>query len=751
MSQTLPAYLDDYSTRLAALERAVARHADVQVKNMERLRTAPHPHTAAMCQALEALITGFPDAKIVALVEAEIAALGKRSRPEDLVVWIEGVGAVVVEIKSHMIGGIRRFENNIPVVVYQGAEHEDVFLVDQPRTFAFELRAQIELAFDKADLAPPALYWAGWLPRVSPEDIVARGQAVAGDKVWLSDMLSAEQIRARLPRMRTLTGTQGADRNGLELFMRLFGCTAGLRIFREPRAVQPGTLGYQIDLRTQELRRLTKEQEDLAFSPQLLRGPKVIRGVAGSGKTIVLANAVANLLIETRYQAQNNLFGEDGAPPVRALVLCYNRALVDHLQRLIAQTFDALKPESTWIFPHKQIEVRNIDRLFYWLYRKCGLGEYTPTDKDDEIAPFVQRFCEIILPHLEPYTHIFIDEGQDIQHAWYPLIRGLAQRDDHAGPSILLFYDDAQNVYGVRRPGTAGLPAWRELLGAEISPRGLRTIMRVGHRNTNEILSFSFNILLGAFAQHDPQMAGFADLASYVEEMIPDDPQLNHPNAGRACVERLGERRYQINFSLRSGQWPTLHTYEEREAMFEALVGSLEHLTAQDGQQVDPRDILVMAPNKQTVWKLAECLRRRGLKVHVPIKQAWRADGENAFKNPADEPFFQDGTITVSTIKSAKGYGAHVCHLVAVDELCVGMGDGQDSQRDYEQLVRAEFHAGATRALLHLEVWGQPCPLMTEAQQVIDCLRETQRTEPTQDAVHASDATETAPVSTPAD
>lgn len=712
----MPEHLTDYTDALVALERDLARHPDAEIKNLTRLRVTPHPHTAAMCQALSALLTGFPQSKIVALVEAELAAKGKRSRPEDLVVWIEGLGALVLEIKSHTIGGIRRFENNVPVVVYKGGEQEDVFLVDQPRAFAFELRSEIELTFDKAGLNPPALYWAGWLPHVTPQEVAARRQVVAEDKVWLSDMLNPATLLARLVKMRNLTGSTGTDRNGLALFLDLFGCTAGLRSVRHPRPVQPGTLGYQVDLRSQELRRLTKEQEDLAFSPQLLRGPKVIRGVAGSGKTVVLANAVANLLIETKSQAENDLFG-GAAGQVKALVLCYNRALVDYIKSLVKQAFDALKPESRWIYPEAQVEVTNIDRFFYWRYRECQLGEYNPKYGDNK--PAIDRFCQIALPHLDLYSHIFIDEGQDIQHDWYPMIRGLAHSDPEVGPSIIIFYDDAQNIYGVRRPGTAGEPSWRELLGADVSRRGLKTVMRVGHRNTNEILSFSFNMLLGAFADRDPQMAGFADLAGYVEEKIPADPQINHPNAGRACVERLGERRFRINFAVRSGALPKIHAFERRAEMIETMAQSIQRLVAKDGEQVDPRDILVMTPNRNSLGQIADSLIRRGLKVHVPIKLYSSASDEN----PADQPFFQDGMITVSTIKSAKGFSAHICYLAAIEDL----GVVTEVDRDHEQKARAEFHVGATRASLLLEVWGQRCPLITEAEQVVAFLSEGQR------------------------
>ena len=43
---------------LASLERRLRNHSDAEVRNLERLRLQPHPHTAAMCRVLAAMHTG---------------------------------------------------------------------------------------------------------------------------------------------------------------------------------------------------------------------------------------------------------------------------------------------------------------------------------------------------------------------------------------------------------------------------------------------------------------------------------------------------------------------------------------------------------------------------------------------------------------------------------------------------------------------------------------------------------------------
>ncbi len=541
---------DECLTELAHLERALKHHPDAEVKNIERLDRLRNAHTAALCRAVRGLLEAFPDRKVVVLIEAEICNLGCQARPEDAVAWIEGVGVFVLEVKSHTIQGIRSFENNVPQVIYQGREEADVDLLEQPRDFAYKLKGELEKACDAADIEPPPLYFAGWLPNVAPEDIARSSVTVTPGKVWLSDMLQRETFLARLSCMKNLTAGTLASRESLTLFCNLFGCTSGLR--RDvPAVAKPfGSLGQLIDHRNLQLKKLTKEQEQLAFNPNLLVGPKVIRGVVGSGKTIVLANAVA----ETLLASYNRIFRPElldctpatHIPPV--LVLCFNRCLAPYLLGLIRECFDKRKPESDWRLPEGALKVINIDRYAYRLATRARV-EPDPDGPDETVRRLLEAGC----PERQKYAHVFIDEGQDIKLEWYPLIREVAATGSESGPSIIVFYDDAQNVYAVKRPGTGDAPPWKDLLGSVPNPRGLRTIMRVGHRNTNEILTFSYNLLLGAFADQNPQMAEFAGLAEYEKETIPDDASLDHPRAGKPCVERLDDRQYLVNFAISEG------------------------------------------------------------------------------------------------------------------------------------------------------------------------------------------------------
>jgi superfamily I DNA and RNA helicase len=75
---------------------------------------------------------------------------------------------------------------------------------------------------------------------------------------------------------------------------------------------------------------------------------------------------------------------------------------------------------------------------------------------------------------------VLIDEGHDFEPDWYKLI---VQMIDPSTNSLLVLYDDAQNINGSasRRKFT-----WKSL---GVQAQGRTTILKLNYRNTLEILS----------------------------------------------------------------------------------------------------------------------------------------------------------------------------------------------------------------------------------------------------------------------
>jgi len=204
------------------------------------------------------------------------------------------------------------------------------------------------------------------------------------------------------------------------------------------------------------LRVMDMQQEQLARS--LGEGHRVIHGVAGSGKTLILGFRCERL-----------------APALSkpVLVLCYNAALAAKLQSVIKQ---------------KQLDQKVSVRTFHgWCYDQLRLYNVVMPPKGDQ---FFEQLVESVIRGVDQgqipraqYGAVMIDEGHDFKPEWLKLV---TQMVDPETNSLLLLYDDAQSIYGGKTRRKFSFSS----LG--IQAQGRTTILRLNYRNTAEILGTAY-------------------------------------------------------------------------------------------------------------------------------------------------------------------------------------------------------------------------------------------------------------------
>ena len=229
-----------------------------------------------------------------------------------------------------------------------------------------------------------------------------------------------------------------------------------------PSSVVKKTLKH-VDSKTSEPARLFPdiikvmdlEQEALARSPG--DGHRVIHGVAGSGKTLILGYRCVHLA---------NTY----IKPV--LVLCFNVALAAKLREII-QIND--------------LSDRVLVRHFHdW----CGdqLRTYH-VDKPVAGKNYVKELVQTVINATDSgripraqYGPVMIDEGHDFEPDWLRLIVSMIDPDTN---SLLLLYDDAQSIYTKRSLGFS-------LSSVGVQAVGRTKILRINYRNTDEILNYAY-------------------------------------------------------------------------------------------------------------------------------------------------------------------------------------------------------------------------------------------------------------------
>ena len=205
------------------------------------------------------------------------------------------------------------------------------------------------------------------------------------------------------------------------------------------------------------MRVMDLQQEQLARS--LGDGHRVIHGVAGSGKTMVLG-----------YRAEYLARAHAAGKPV--LVLCYNEPLAVKLAATMAAK--GLSERVHCVHFHKWARAQLV-----------AYGQSLPANNQSQDAFFADMVQRVITGvdrgHIPTgqYLAVLIDEGHDFAPEWLKLV---TQMVDPTTNSLLVLYDDAQSIYERGRKKNFSFKS------VGIQAQGRTTILKINYRNTRQIL-----------------------------------------------------------------------------------------------------------------------------------------------------------------------------------------------------------------------------------------------------------------------
>lgn len=198
-------------------------------------------------------------------------------------------------------------------------------------------------------------------------------------------------------------------------------------------------------------------------------GHRVIHGVAGSGKTMILVYRAEQLAAAAR-------------PDRPVLVLCFNRPL--------AQRIDAM------------LRLRGVDErvrvMTFHAWCSALVQQYqlqvpanlSGHDYYEALASVVERaVLETTQVPGGQYLALLVDEAHDFEEAW---LRIATRMVDPTTNSLLVLYDDAQSIYRKRQNKL-------NFSRIGIQAVGRTNILKLNYRNTAEILSVALDCARGLF------------------------------------------------------------------------------------------------------------------------------------------------------------------------------------------------------------------------------------------------------------
>lgn len=389
--------------------------------------------------------------------------LGEKTRNPDFIVFHPSRGLLVLEVKDWRLDNIREINRReVSLLTNQGLVTK-LNPLEQARQYMFYvtdlLQRDRQLVWPSGSLKGKPFFPYGHgvvLANITRADFdkTDMGEVIPAHLVICQDeMYPAVDAEAFQSRMWNMFPIKFAHKLSLPQIDRI-----RWHLFPQVRIPEQKTLFTREDADPHDipdiLRVMDLQQEQLARS--LGEGHRVIHGVAGSGKTLILGYRAEHLAsIVTR--------------PV--LVLCYNKTLAAKL---------AANMEEKGI--SEKVHVHNFHQ---WCSRQLDayhIGRPKGPPNDAFFEAMVERVIQGVDRKAIPsgqYDAVLIDEGHDFRPEWFKLVVQMVNPESN---SLLVLYDDAQSIYG------GSIKRKFSFASVGVKASGRTTILKLNYRNTQEIL-----------------------------------------------------------------------------------------------------------------------------------------------------------------------------------------------------------------------------------------------------------------------
>jgi len=379
--------------------------------------------------------------------------------------------------------------------------------------------------------------------------------------------------------------------------------------FKPPVPYQDQLLLSLHDIKTMDL-----HQENLA--KQIGDKNRLIRGVAGSGKTLILASR-AKLLTKEH-------------PDWKILILCYNISLANSIQQMVTHMLNEPEDLFDFDFTSESVDVQKnnknvIVRNFHaWLKNDLRI-------KEQQISDMIVKLenHEAILPK---YDAVLIDEGQDFEPDWLRLVSLLINEETQ---SLLLVEDRAQSIYKRKRS---------YVQDTGLNFRGRSKVLSINYRNTSQIVKFAWDF--------------------YRKHSIFKDKVVNREVEGEIIAPQSTKRKGPEPGIVRSRNF-----YDEMKI----VARQIQRL--HKNKKVPLQEMLILYRVKRNLkYPIVDIIKRT--LSEADIDYYWITENDQSKRSFEKE----DGKVKISTIDSSKGLDYQAVFIVNVDSMPFPLEDDEERE-----------------------------------------------------------------------
>ena len=631
---------------------------------------------------------------------------GEARKEPDIVIIDKELGVVVLEVFDYELENIAKVEQE----TWQLVNGNQITPIYDSEDQLYALRGLYQ---NERSLRDIYQRYGVVLPEVESEKWQERDYR--DDYIIFADQLGSKSFLNRISEIETDNGREEINDKAFEdLLMVLTGqvtfkeeskktqtdgeeestsimdtITGVLRGNKKEEKKKRGEVKSQIK---EELYKVDMQQE--VIGKTIPPGPQRIRGIAGSGKTVLLAQKAAHMHLKH--------------PDWKIALIFFTRSLYDTVILEVDKWLNRFSNGEVSYDPDDD----NLNILHAWgakdqpgFYREiCNFHDIKPLHAmkkvlgDGDPNEKLVKACKLLLDKVDSikpvYDAILIDEAQDLvvddedlkyegkQPFYWLAYKALKPIEGKDSKRLIWAYDEAQSLNALN------IPTAPELFGDEQKFKRMVSGFHEGGINKSEIMNKCYRtpgpVLTAAHAigmgllRPEGMLRGFTTQEDWENIGYEVQEGSFNPPGQKVVLHRPKATTPNRMPDLWNDDIIKFNKYETRQKEFEALAENIKYNLEQD--ELNPsRDILVIALGEsKECYNLktsaAKALKKENIDVFIP----------SALKNniiypkyPNTDPnkFWNKDGVTISTTYRAKGNEAYMVYVIGLDNIAKNESD----------------------------------------------------------------------------
>ncbi len=354
----------------------------------------------------------------------------------------------------------------------------------------------------------------------------------------------------------------------LNQFNALFQNSISLRKEDNREIKNKTSLGNLIKTRNQKINTYDENQFNAIYTSYLNHNVR-IRGLAGSGKTIIMVKKMAYLYFQN--------------PELRMAYVFYTVSLKQYIQQLFIKFYRDFEP-------FKDIDFEKIKFLHGWGSRNySGFYSTICEEKSIEKESYKNIFgdtnsfsdvCNNLITKLDNerlgmYDYVFIDEAQDFPLSFF----ALARKSLNANGKIVYAYDELQTLFS-----TSNIPSKKDIFGEDYCED---IDLKICYRTPKEILITAHALGMGIYQENSAKKLCNIPEDLSIWDAIGYEHSTPMKYGGQVSLFRSPS---QIDFSFENSI--EFKMFSDREEQYISIIKDIYHLIR--NEDVAPDDILII-------------------------------------------------------------------------------------------------------------------------------------------------------------